>query len=234
MKTFVFLALFLVLSPTGSAGAETKAPLNWSPPTAGEGPRTITWDDLIPKAPPLEDPLIGLKPSQREEIDMLAAIRARIAKGEISQVDPRYEDNVELTFKLKKEGLDVEDLLLRYEKVMVEFEKRNEEVVGDLNGQFVRLPGYALPFDTDGTAVSNFLLVPYLGACIHVPPPPINQMVLVRLRQSYQAKGLFDPIWVTGRLKTERVQQSLNYVDGAGTFSSGYTLEGIKVEPYRE
>ncbi len=165
---------------------------------------------------------------------MLAAIRARMAKGEVSQVDPRYEDNVELTFKLKKEGLDVEGLLQRYEKVMVEFERRNEEVVGELNGQSVRLPGYALPFDTDGTAVTNFLLVPYLGACIHVPPPPINQMVLVRLRQSYQAKGLFDPVWVTGRLKTERVQQSLNYVDGAGTFSSGYTLEGIKIEPYRE
>ncbi len=202
--------------------------------TAADSPRTLSWDDLIPKALPLEDPLVGLSDSQREEIDMLAAIRARMARGEISSVDPRFEDGVELTHKLKKDGVDVEGLLLRYEKVMQEFERRNELVVGELNGLQVRIPGYALPFEMDGTAVTAFLLVPYLGACIHVPPPPTNQMVLVRLKQSYKAKALYDPVWVTGRLKTERVEQSLRYVDGAASFSAGYVLDGIKVEPYRE
>lgn len=220
MKAIAFLALFWFTLPAQLSAAE--------------GPRTITWDDLIPKAPRLEDPLVGLSPSQREEVDMLVAIRARIARGEISKVDPRYEDNIELTYKLKKEGLDVEGLLQRYERVMVEFERRNEEVVGDLDGQVVRLPGYALPFDMQGLAISNFLLVPYLGACIHVPPPPVNQMVLVRLKEPYTAKGLYDPVWVTGRLKTERVEQKLNYVDGAGSFSAGYTLEGVRIEPYKE
>jgi len=210
--------------------------LLWSvvPVSAADEPRTLDWDDLIPPAAPLEDPLIGLNPDQRVEVDMLAAIRLRMARGEIREGDPLYEDNLELTEKLKKDGLDVEFKLQRYEKVMQEIERRNELVVPTLDGALVRIPGYALPLETVGTSVKSFLLVPFLGACIHVPPPPVNQMVLVHLQQSYKANALYEPVWVTGILKAERTRSTLSYVDGSGSLDTGYTLAGTKVESYKE
>lgn len=201
---------------------------------ADEAPRTLVWDDLVPAAGPLDNPLIDLTDDQSIEIDTLAAIRVRMARGEISKVDQLYEDGVELTHKLRKDGLDVEDLLQRYENVMLEIERRNEQIVDQLDGKFVRIPGYALPFEMDGTAVTKFLLVPYLGACIHVPPPPVNQMVLVKLQQSYIPETLYAPVWVTGRLKTERARETLSYRDGTDSVETGYTLEGQRIEPYTE
>jgi uncharacterized protein len=97
-------------------------------------------------------------------------------------------------------------------------------VVGALDGQRVRLPGYVVPLDYESTDVSEFLLVPYFGACIHVPPPPSNQIVYVKAKTPYSMNGMFTPVWVTGTLTTQAV---LNLVGDAG-----YTLTATKVEPY--
>ena len=99
-------------------------------------------------------------------------------------------------------------------------------VVAGLNGERVRLPGFVLPLDYEGTEVSEFLLVPYFGACIHVPPPPANQIVFVKSGKSYVLKELFDAVWVTGTLKTEGFNNDLGY--------AGYTMEATNIEPYDE
>jgi hypothetical protein len=101
---------------------------------------------------------------------------------------------------------------------------KSAPVVRDLDGQRVRLPGFVVPLDHDGTKVSSFLLVPYFGACIHVPPPPANQIVYVQTAAGYPMKELFDPVWVTGTITT---QAHLNDVGDAG-----YTLQAEKVEAY--
>src|SRR5690606_31134482 len=54
-------------------------------------------------------------------------------------------------------------------------------VVTELDGRHIRLPGYIVPLGiTEAMEVEEFLLVPWFGACIHVPPPPSNQIVHVR------------------------------------------------------
>lgn len=76
--------------------------------------------------------------------------------------------------------------------------------VMSLNGQYVKLPGYVVPLDSDaGGLLREFLLVPYFGACIHVPPPPSNQIVYVRLMKPYELKSMEDPVWVTGTITTQ-------------------------------
>ena len=97
-------------------------------------------------------------------------------------------------------------------------------VVGELDGQQVRLPGFMVPLDFEGTETSEFLLVPYFGACIHVPPPPTNQIVYVKTVAGYPMKELFDPVWVTGVIST---QAFLNDVGDAG-----YTMQATIIEPY--
>lgn len=94
----------------------------------------------------------------------------------------------------------------------------------DWNGQIVRLPGFVVPIDYDGTGVSTFILVPYVGACVHVPPPPANQLVFVTSQTPYQSKGLYEPVNVVGRLATASVRTELAAV--------GYALSATRIEPY--
>ena len=101
---------------------------------------------------------------------------------------------------------------------------RNAPVVNELNGQRVRLPGFVVPLDFEGTEISEFLLVPYFGACIHVPPPPANQIVFVKTGDAYALKEMFDPVWVTGTLKTQAFRNDIG--------DAGYTMEATDIEPY--
>ncbi len=111
---------------------------------------------------------------------------------------------------------------------------RAQAVNAALDGQIVRLPGYLLPLEFSGKRVTEFLLVPWVGACIHTPPPPPNQIVHVKTDKPFEMSGLFPPIWVTGQLAAKPAKQSLYLVDGTSDISIGYTLQATDVEPYKE
>jgi hypothetical protein len=100
------------------------------------------------------------------------------------------------------------------------------EVNKDLNGVRVKIPGYIVPLQITGTGrVLEFLLVPYFGACIHVPPPPPNQIVYVRMKQGIDLNSVYDAHWITGRLKTAVFESKMA--------SAAYSLEGEKDELYK-
>ena len=96
-------------------------------------------------------------------------------------------------------------------------------VVESLDGKRVHIGGYVVPLDFDATRVKEFLLVPFVGACIHVPPPPANQIVYVKAEQGFDVKGTFDPVWVTGTLTVTPAF--------TGLAEAGYSLDAEKVEP---
>jgi hypothetical protein len=96
------------------------------------------------------------------------------------------------------------------------------KVVAELNGKRVKIGGYVVPLDFEATSVKEFLLVPFVGACIHVPPPPANQIVYVKSEKGFQVAGQFDPVWVTGTLKTEPAF--------TGLADTGYSLDAESVE----
>lgn len=98
-------------------------------------------------------------------------------------------------------------------------------VVKTLDGQQVKLPGYIVPLDvTEEGRVVEFLLVPYFGACIHVPPPPSNQIVHITSELGVLLDALYQPFWVEGPLKVEHVSSELAEV--------GYQMEAEKIYPY--
>ena len=74
--------------------------------------------------------------------------------------------------------------------------------------------------------------MPYVGACIHTPPPPTNQIVHVHVDEGFESQGLFTPVWVTGRISTQPQSVDLSYVDGTANVSVGYGLEAAGIEPY--
>ena len=95
-------------------------------------------------------------------------------------------------------------------------------VVQELSGKRVHIGGYVVPLSFEATRVTDFLLVPFVGACIHVPPPPANQIIYVKVDQGFDVKGTFDPVWVTGVLKVTPTF--------TGLADAGYSLEAEKVE----
>lgn len=99
-------------------------------------------------------------------------------------------------------------------------------VVKTFTGQRVRLPGFAIPLETDTRKATSFILVPYYGACIHVPPPPSNQIVLVNAPDGAEIKEAFETVMVEGNLKAEAARTDVAH--------AGYILTAIKVEPYKE
>ncbi|MET0408888.1 MAG: DUF3299 domain-containing protein [Hyphomicrobium sp.] len=98
---------------------------------------------------------------------------------------------------------------------------RPPAVVAELNGQNVSIGGYVVPLDFDATTVKEFLLVPFVGACIHVPPPPANQIIYVKTDKGFEVGGQFDPVTVTGKINTT--------VAFTGLADAGYTLDADSV-----
>jgi hypothetical protein len=99
--------------------------------------------------------------------------------------------------------------------------------VSALDGQRVKLPGYVVPLDFDGqTQLTEFLLVPYYGACIHTPPPPANQVVHANAHDSVTIEDTYDPVWAIGTMRTQTVRSDLA--------EAGYTIEIEALLPYRE
>jgi len=114
-------------------------------------------------------------------------------------------------------------------KAMITIRKKLDEapiVRAQLNKK-VRIPGYAVPLDTERSETREFLLVPYFGACIHTPPPPANQIVLVRPTAQSKIKKMpesMDVVWVEGELKEGRIST------GQGVI--GYLLEAVSIAPF--
>ena len=95
-------------------------------------------------------------------------------------------------------------------------------VVAALNGQRVQIGGYIVPLDFDATSVKEFLLVPFVGACIHVPPPPANQIIYVTSAKGIEVGKVFDPVYVTGTM-------SVSFTS-TGLADAGYSISADQVE----
>ena len=97
--------------------------------------------------------------------------------------------------------------------------------VDTFDGKKIRMPGYTVPFSYDAKAeISEFLLVPYFGACIHAPPPPPNQTIFIRTDKPILLKDLPQAVWIEGTLHAEKQESDL--ADAA------YIIDLTRVEKY--
>jgi hypothetical protein len=96
----------------------------------------------------------------------------------------------------------------------------------ELSGSEVKIPGFVIPLEGTDTLITEFLLVPYFGACIHVPPPPPNQIIYVRFPSGAPIQQLWDVVYVVGELTTESQSTFLAL--------TGYTIDGVRLEEYND
>lgn len=97
-------------------------------------------------------------------------------------------------------------------------------VVDIYNGERVKVPGFIVPLEGTAELTTEFLLVPFFGACIHVPPPPSNQIVHVKMNEGVPVENLYDAVWVEGIFSTTRYSSDLA--------AAGYSMQGEAVHPY--
>jgi uncharacterized protein len=97
----------------------------------------------------------------------------------------------------------------------------------EVDGKIVKIPGFMVPLEDESEVITEFLLVPYQGACVHTPPPPPNQIVEVKMEGGKKAKfDFWNPVWVRGKLEIQTVRSPYGDVS--------YKLTGMAIEPYTE
>jgi hypothetical protein len=194
---------------------------------AAESVHQITWDDLRPSQLGYEGLLADLDQDQQDMVHEVTNTLDNLpARG--PQTEKYYLEVEDMMLALKKDGVDIEAIMAR---------RRESQAAGvqELNGQHVRIPGYLLPLEVaPDNKVTEFLLVPYVGACIHVPPPPPNQIVHIKTaaKKGYKSKGLYEPVWVTGFIAIQSMVKDLFLVDGSAGINIGYTMQADQIEPY--
>ena len=83
-------------------------------------------------------------------------------------------------------------------------------VVAEMNDKAIRIPGFIVPIEFDDKqTITQFFLVPFFGACLHLPPPPPNQIILVDYPEGLKIDALYDPFWISGILKTSLIENEI-------------------------
>ncbi len=160
--------------------------------------KELEWTDLMPK----------------DDLDALMnppAYLSEIEDGsEADQIDGSLNNN---------SASESDD---RYQQALT-----STRVIEKMDGQAIRLPGFVVPLAyNEQQMVTQFLLVPFFGACIHVPPPPPNQVIFVEYAKGLTISNFYDPIWVSGVLSTKLVQSDMG--------TSAYQLQLDSYQRYDE
>lgn len=139
-----------------------------------------------------------------------------------AEVSARYAERIAGVEPGSAEAAEVFDLM------QAEYAASNNLMNTDLAGEAVQLAGFVAPLTFTGDLITEFLLVPYFGACIHVPPPPPNQTVLVSLEagQGLTIDESWGPVWVTGTLSVESFDTDLA--------TAGYAISGAQTGIYNQ
>jgi len=205
----------------------------WMAGACAQEPRTLSWDDLAVKVSAADNPFVTLSTEQLMALSDVAGVRGRKARGVTLTPEEVAIEKKALT-QLRQDGIDVDGLLAKRDSIAEKRRSATSAVNPALDGKTIRIPGYVLPLEFSGSKVTEFLLVPWVGACIHTPPPEPNQIVYVKADKAFDIRRTFDAVWVTGRLATAGSKRSVQIVDGSADIDVGYSLRASLVEPYQE
>ena len=99
--------------------------------------------------------------------------------------------------------------------------------VPELANKNIKIAGFVVPVEfTEDMLITEFFLVPYFGACIHVPPPPPNQIIYIKYKKGLKTESIVNPFWVSGKLLIENIKHDIA--------QSSYSMLAQKVEVYEE
>ena len=192
----------------------------------------IKWEDLVPSGLEFEDPFLELTDDQLYNLKYVYKAKLLMQNRPESISDKTRSKVDSMEQKLLAEGVRVEYLISQKDDIREKRQKMAESVVSELDGKKIRLAGFLLPLEASRRVVNEFLFVPYVGACIHQPTPPKNQIIYFEFPEGYQVSSRYDPAWIEGELLIKDSSSKLQLVDGVGQIESGYYLNVSQIEPY--
>jgi len=165
----------------------------------------LAWDDLMPDG---EDELL-----------------AELYSDFYEDMEKRMRQQITLADKTNPANSSVADMITEGSAQDTMEQIGTYNVVNDLDGKMVRIPGYIVPLDFKANSeYTEFLLVPYFGACLHTPPPPPNQIVYVKANPAAKVPDIYEPFWLEGKMKTGKFTSDIG--------NSAYEIDLSKLEAY--
>ncbi len=191
----------------------------------------VNWADLQGKLA-YDDPFVQLTEEQRYHLSIYTRLDTleKYSPGQVT--DAMRAEKQQAETLLTGQGVDIVYLLDNRQRVTELRRDAANKTNSELDKADIEMGGFMLALDTVDGKVSEFLLVPTVGACIHTPPPPPNQIVLVRPKDPVESKSRFEAVRIRGRTKISQESSSLFLVDGQGSVNSGYLLEAEEVSKY--
>ena len=201
----------------------------------GLKPRLVGWSDLKMEFS-FEDPFAKLGEEQLLDLGMIARVQSleKLPHCSVKVTEAMSREAAAARNRLEEKNVDVDGLFARRAEIAALRRKREGAAVPGLDGKLLALSGFVLPLEYQDKKVTEFLLVPWVGACIHTPPPPPNQIVHVLVKLPFKSKGLFEAVTVTGVMKISRLKKELYLVDGAADINMSYGMSGAAVTPFRK
>ena len=121
-----------------------------------------------------------------------------------------------------KDVSPIDDAARRYQQAL-----ESTQIVDVFDGKNIRIPGFVVPLETDEKQrVTKFFIVPYFGACLHMPPPPPNQIIFAKSAEGIEVTSLYDAFWFEGTLRIDTTDSLLG--------KSAYGIKLNKVYLYEE
>jgi hypothetical protein len=197
---------------------------------AAAEPVAVGFADLPdPAAQDFEDPFRAMGSDNLVELKKVVQLRARLAENDVApEARPRLAASVaEASAALEAEGYDIDALIGRRWEIA---EKRRAAMLAvnpALKGQEVAIAGYLIPAPRDADGTATGYLVSAVGLCSHLPPPPPNQLLRVRLVEATlpERTNLYTPVRVTGTLDAAATDETIFVLDGDVRMISNWTLE---------
>lgn len=160
--------------------------------------KTIEWVDLMPQ----------------EDLDAILNPPSYISEIEDGSPEDQISSQIQSSIAAANDD--------RYQQALV-----STTIKAEMDGRAIRIPGYIVPLEfDDDQVVTEFFLVPFFGACIHVPPPPPNQIIYVNYPEGFKLEALYNPFWVSGVLKTSLIENDVA--------TAAYAIDVHHLEVYRE
>lgn len=193
----------------------------------------IDWSDLIDEsAQSYEDPFRDLGYDQVDDLRRVVRLQAALDGGSASG-ETRTELQ-EVKASLSKQGLDADWLISQRWIVAKRRELAGAAGNPAYDGETVRLGGFAIPAPDDEEGNKMVYLVPERGMCAHVPPPPANQMVRLRIKNDWTPNTIYEPIVATGQINIDPSEREVRVVDGVVPMRATFSMVVSEVQTFRE
>ena len=200
---------------------------------AASSERTVDWSELIDQsALEFEDPFVDLTFDQIDDLRTIARLRDRLEGGTLQdEARLRIEERLSAAAeKLAEQGIDADWLISQRWAVAERRQKAATAGNPEIDGQIVAIAGFAIPGPPDDDGTRIVYLVPERGMCSHMPPPPANQMLRVRLMNDWVPRMMHEPVRLTGRITIDPSEQVMRVIDGMVPMIATFKMEANQAE----